>query len=471
MTDTSNPDGLVRGLTLTHSISLVIGTILGAGIFLKTAVVVQQVHSPYTTLAAWASAGFLSLAGALTYAELGAMLPRAGGEYVFLRAAYGDLAAFLYGWMRVVIGGGGIAALAVGFSTFLYSAVPGNQIWLVHRFKLGTQVVHWQFGSMQVTAVALIAVLSILNCFRVRFGGRVQTVLTVTKVFTVILFIAAIFMFAKPPEQAAVYSAGRSGNTLAQFGAAMIAAVWTYNGWSYLPMVAGEVKKPGRNLPLALIVGMSAIMLTYVLLNMAYFRAVPLEEIATSNSTLYPNAPPVAIRAASTTLGSAGSKFVAVALMVSSIGALHGVMLSVTRIPFAMARDGLFFHVFGVLGRSSRVPVWSVAIHACWASLLAVSGTFDQLTDMAVFSYWIFYALAAAAIFVLRRKMPDAARPYKTLGYPVVPFLFVATSVWLLVSSLQSNMLESAVGLALMLLGVPLYLKFARSPRANNLAR
>jgi APA family basic amino acid/polyamine antiporter len=440
---TINRRELVRGLDLSATTALVVGTIIGTGVFLKTARMAQAVGTPFLVLLAWAAAGLLSLAGALSYAELGAMLPAAGGEYVYLRAAYGDLPAFLFGWMRLMIGStGSIASFGAAFATFLSALVPMNS------------------ALMKTMGVAVILLFSAINCLRVTIGGRVQAILTLAKVLAIATIAGGVFFFA--PAATKEHLLAPAGVPawcgFSAFGAAMLSALWAFDGWNNMPMAAGEVRDPGRNLPRALIQGMAMVLLVYGVLNLAYCYALPIGEIANSSSTLHDAALPVASKAAQTFLPRFGAQWVAIAAMLSTIGALNGSILTGARIPFAMARDGLFFACFARLGERSAVPVVAIILQGLWAALLVVSATFDQLTDCVIFASMIFYAATTAAVFVLRKKLPDAPRPYKTLGYPVVPLLFVAVAIWLLINTLRTNPLESAAGLGLIALGLPVYL-------------
>jgi APA family basic amino acid/polyamine antiporter len=251
----------------------------------------------------------------------------------------------------------------------------------------------------------------------------------------------------------------------ALFGTAMLAALWAFDGWNNMPMAAGEVQNPGRNIPRALVGGMLLVAAIYLLANLAYFYALPLGEIVTSNSTRYRAALPVASKAAVTFLGESGGKLVALAFVVSVLGALNGSILSNARVPYAMARDGLFFSGMGRLGARSRVPIPALIIQAVWSSMLAVSGTFDQLTDCLLFASWIFYGLVTSSVFVLRRKMKDAPRPYRTLGYPLVPLVFVLVSAWLVVNTFVEKRVESVTGIVLILIGLPVYAWFRRAGR------
>ena len=454
---------LVRRLTFTDTTSLVIGTILGTGIFLKTAVMAQQVGTPQLVLAAWALAGILSLAGALTYAELGAMFPEAGGDYIYLRKAYGDMPAFLYGWTALSIeSAGSIAALGVAFASFLSPLLPISAVWFEYAFRIFGHELSWKFGIRQLVAVGVILFFSSINCLGVAVSGRVQLAFTVARLLGITAVIGGVFFLS----QSAAWSNLLTDSSTPRwtgfkaFGAAILAALWAFNGWNNMPMVAGEVQDPDRNVPRALVVGMLIVLVVYGLANLAYIYALPFNEVASSSSTAYPNAAPVATKAVATFLGMLGTKVVAVIFLLSTMGGLHGMILVRARIPFAMARDGLFFSRTGLVSNSSRAPVWAIGMNAVWASVLAVTGTFDQLTDFVIFAAWIFYGLTVTSVFVLRQKMPDIHRPYRTLGYPVVPLIFVVVTFWLVINTLRTSPLESLVGLGLIVLGIPLYFYF-----------
>jgi APA family basic amino acid/polyamine antiporter len=454
---------LIRGLTLTDTTALVIGTVIGTGVFMKAAPMAQGVGSPMLVMIAWVAAGALSLAGALTYAELGAMMPHAGGEYVYLRHSYGDAAAFLFGWQRfIVAGSASIAALGAGFAVFLSAFLPLNQVWAERKFTLFDQTINWQFGSKQVVAVAVILLLSALNCLTVAFGGKVQSALTVLKIAGIAVVIVGVFFFAPAVNWSnlATPSGTPAWSGFAAFGVAMLAALWAYDGWNNMPMAAGEVQNPGRNIPRALVGGMIVVMLIYCLVNLSYFYALPLGEVVTSNSTAHRDALPVAAKAAQSFLGESGGRFVALAFVVSALGALNGSILSNARVPYAMARDGIFFASQARLSRTTRVPVIAIIVQAVWSCALALSGTFDQLTDCLLFASWIFYGLCASSVFVLRLKAPDKDRPYKTLGYPVMPLVFVLVATWLVINTFVNKRVESVTGLVLIALGLPLYFYF-----------
>ena len=456
---------LARGLSLRDAIALVL-VVIGTGVFLKTATMAQLVGSPNKVLLAWVAAGLLSLAGALTYAELGAMMPEAGGEYVFLREAYGDLPAFLFGWSSVMlIASGGLAAVSTALASFLGSFVPLDAVWITRDFHVLGQVVHWRLGIQQVVAVAVILLFAGVNSRGIELGGRVQWIATVAKLGGIAIIVLGAFFLSrtgsfehlKVPITAGIAPAG-----LGAFGAAMIAALWAYQGWSNVPMVAGEIEKPERNIPRALIYGMLIVILVYLITNLAYFYALPFSEIMTSNSTAYRDALPVAARAAQT-FSSYGPQIVSIAFIISAIGALNGITMMNARVPFAMARDGLFFRLLGNLSTTSRVPANAIWFQGIWACVLALSGTFDQITTAAIFGVWVFTALVGSSLFILRNKLPAAPRRYRTPGYPVVPALFVLVALWLVVNTIMAYPVESVAGLALIALGLPFYFYFRAS--------
>jgi APA family basic amino acid/polyamine antiporter len=465
--------GLVRSLTLADTTALVVGTVIGTGVFLKTAVMAQDLGSPALVLLAWVAAGLLSLAGALTYAELGAMLPQAGGEYLYLRHSYGEAAAFAFGWMRFfVAGSGSIAILGTGFAIFLSAFVPLESVWAESRYMLLGQAIHWQLGVKQLVAIAAIAFFSAVNCLSVAYGGKVQSILTVLKLAGIAVVVGGVFLRSETGSWSHLASpqGAASAGGAAAFGTAMLAALWAYDGWNNMPMAAGEVRNPGRAIPIALIAGMIVITAVYCVANLAYFFALPFGEVVTASSTRFRDALPVATKAAQTFLGDWGGRVVSLAFILSTLGALNGSILSNARVPFAMARDGVFFARMARLSPSTHVPVWSIVVQAAWSCLLALSGTYDQLTDYVIFASWIFYGLVTSSVFVLRRKLADAPRPYTTLGYPLVPLVFVATAAWLVVNTLVHRPVESAAGLALIGAGLPFYVHFRRRRQRRELA-
>ncbi|HUL46334.1 MAG TPA: amino acid permease [Steroidobacteraceae bacterium] len=452
-----------RDLTLVHATSLVVGVIIGTGIFLKAASMAQAVGTPGLVLAAWVAAGLVAMLGALCFAELGALLPHAGGEYVYLRAAYGEIPGFLFACNAFVLNGAAVAAYGVAVAIFVSDIHRFDARWYQHTLHLFGFAHTFELGMRQLIAVGVIAVFAAINCLGVMLGGRVQTVLTVTKVAAILLVAGGVFAFSDTGDWTNLHAAatGASGG-LAGFGGAMFAALWAYSGWQFLPMAAGEVREPQHNLPRAIVAGTVLVLGLYLAVNAAYLYALPFWQVASANSTAYPDAPSVAARAVQTFLGGRAAPLAALIFLISTIGSLNGVILSTARVPYAAARDGLFFASFGRLHPGSRVPVFSLVLLAVWGAVLAVSGTFDQLTNMAVMSYAIFWIPVSLAVIVLRRKLPHAPRPFRVPGYPLVPLLFALVMVGIVISALLTATVESVAALALILLGLPLYPLFRR---------
>jgi APA family basic amino acid/polyamine antiporter len=400
------------------------------------------------------------------------MLPQAGGEYIYLRAAFGDTIGFLSGWMRCVVGCAGVSALGVGFATFLSAIVPMPQVWASQDYTAFGRAMHWQFGMRELVAVAAILFFGGINTLGVALGGRVQIVLTVLKVSGILIVAFGALLFSSGGTvQNLVAPASYAGwPGLSAFGAAMLAALWACNGWAFMPMVAGEVQNPERNVPRGLGWGMLIVLALYWLANLSYFYALPFREVFNSNSTEYRDALPVAAKAAQSFLGEKGPALLSVMFMISAAGALNGVILSKARVPFAMARDGLFFPGLGAITQRSRVPAVAIMALSVWSALLALSGTFDQLTDLTIMYEWVFYGLGGVGVFVLRRKRPDASRPYRVFGFPVIPALFVAVAAWLVTNSLYTRPVEGFVGAMLILAGLPLYAYYRRKIAAAGTA-
>jgi APA family basic amino acid/polyamine antiporter len=440
---------LLRGLTLIDAISIVIGTIIGTGVFLKTSTMAILVGSPFYVLLAWVVAGLLSLTGALAYAELGSLMPDAGGEYVYLKEGYGDLWGFLYGWMRFWIGSpGSIAAYAVGAMTFMSGVIDMSFV-----------------GGKTTASVLVIIFFSLLNCLSVSFGGRLQAGMTALKIFMILGISFGIFLFSESGNFNHFLETKPNIDGFAgwsAFGSAVLAALWAYDGWCNLTMVAGEIKDPQKNIPRSLIIGMFSILAIYALANLAFFYALPLAEILNANSSANPDALPVATKAALTFLGTSGVALLSAAFVFSALGAMNGSILTGSRVPFAMARDGLFFKKLASVNETTHVPIVSILVQACLAIALALTGTFDQLTDYVVFSSWIFYAMVTSVVFVLRKKRPHDHRAYKAFGYPVLPLIFIILGVLLLINTILTNPGATMVGLAFILSGIPCYFFFKK---------
>jgi APA family basic amino acid/polyamine antiporter len=452
-----------RDLTLVHAASLVVGICIGTGVFLKSAQMAQAAGTPALVLAAWVAAGVVAMLGALCFAELGALLPEAGGEYVYLRAAYGEIPAFLYACNSFVLGGASVAAYGAAVAVFCADIYPLGAAWFSHTTALPGTHFTLEFGPRQLIAVGVIAVFALINCAGVMLGGRVQTLLTVAKVVAILGVAVGVFLFSGVHGTANLRApTGAVGGGLSGFGTAMFAALWAYSGWQYLPMAAGEVQDPQRNLPRAIIGGTLLVLAIYFVINTAYLYALPFAQVASANSTAWPDAPSVATRAVHTFLGARAAPVAALIFLLSTIGSLNGTILTRARVAWASARDGLFFSTFGTLSPRSRVPLTSIVLLCVWAALLATSGTFDQLTNMAVMSYAIFWIPVVLAVIVLRRRSPLAERPYRLPGYPWVPLVFVAVMVWIVVSAFITTPKESIATALLIALGLPLYPLFRR---------
>jgi APA family basic amino acid/polyamine antiporter len=432
---------LERTLGFSASIAVVVGTIIGTGVFLKAAIMSQYVGSATWVLAAWAFAGLLSLAGALTYAEIGILFPRAGGEYVYIREAYGDLPAFLYGWQRFWIANPGtIAAYAVGAATF---AQP--------LFSLD------YLGGTKGFAILLIALFSSLNCLNTAFGGRLQTVITAIKVCMIFFILVGIFFVSSDVSLSRLTINSAVSPSISSFGMAVLAALWAYDGWNNLPMVAGEIKNPSRTIPLALGLGVLFIVIIYGLIHVSYFMSLPFSEVLSSNSNKNPTALPIAAKAAQSFMGPIGAWYLGIAMIFSAMGAMNGSIMTNARVPYAMAVDGLFLKFLGKLHAKTHAPYSSIFTQAILSCVLALTGTFDQLTDYVVFASWIFYALVTSSVFKFRQSHPDLARPYKVIGYPYLPMVFLVCALLLLLNTLWTSPRESTIGVALIALGVPVY--------------
>lgn len=443
---------LNRELNLGHALSIVIGTIIGTGIFLKTSSMTAALVSADWVLLAWVVAGVLSFVGALAYGELSARFPSAGGEYVFLKEAYGDKLAFLFGWTRFLIAGpGSIAAYSVGAATFLGSAFP-------------------QLGGLFL-AILFIAIFTIINLFPVRRAGDVQGVLTLIKFG--LLFLLIFGTLCLPYFKGSTVSWNslwiQSQETgwpgISAFAAAVVSALWAYDGWNNLVMAAGEVKNPKRNLPLALGVGFLVVLVLYLLVNIGYFVALPLDQLRQGFSRFSPDSDSVGLMAYASFLGKETAFFglgaralTALALSLSALGAMNGSILTGARVPFAMGQDGVFFKSFGKTTEVSAVPYVAVMSQGILAILFACSGSFDQITDMVVFSSWIFYGACVASLFKWRgNKNIQTWDGYQMPGYPVLPAIFVLSAGALLVATWVQNAKESTIGLGLIIIGLPFY--------------
>ena len=454
------PDDLKRELGMWAAAAIVVGTVIGSGIFLVPHDMVRQVGSAEMVFVVWIAGGLLSLSGALSYAELSAAMPGAGGEYVYLREAYGPLWSFVYGWTLMWVAKSGSAAtLATAFFLYLGNFRPEvNRVLFSLPLPLGENFGPLPVTAGQIAAMALILGLAAINCLGVRLGGGVQVVVTLSKV-ALFLLVIAFGLFGGVGSRSNFHTSvdpakfPEAGGWLAFF-AALTAALWAYDGWNNVSMVAGEVKNPENNLPRSLIWGTAAVMAIYLLANAAYFYVLPAEDIAGNRL--------VAAFMMRRVMGQPGADIVSIAAMISIFAALNGSILSGSRVPYAMAHDGYFFSAMARLHPKFRTPSASILALSGWSALLVLSGRYDELFRFVIFASWILYGMTTAAVMVLRHKRPSLPRPYRTLGYPVIPALFVISAAALVISTLIKSPRESLMGLALILLGLPFYFYWHR---------
>jgi APA family basic amino acid/polyamine antiporter len=431
--------GLRRELTLLDSTMINAGSMIGSGIFIVPASIALALHSSSLVVLAWVAGGIVSLFGALSMAELGALMPRAGGQYVYLREAYSPLVGFLYGWTAfAVINTASIAAVAVTSATYLGYFFPLNPV------------------AIKVVAIASILLLTLINCFGVKLGAIVQNVFTLSKIGT--LAVLALLSF--------ILSGGSVNNfspvlptlpftTLAgPFAIAMVAVLWSYDGWIEITYVAGEVLNPQRNLPRSLILSTAIVIVSYVAINLGFIYVLSLDTM--SRSTL------VAADSATAIFGAAGASVVALAVIVSTIGANNGFIFTCPRIYYAMAKEGLFFGWLAHVNAKYQTPVPALVAQAVIAIVLISTGSFDELTTYVVFASWIFYAMSCSALFILRMRSPNAARPYSAWGYPFTPIVFILFAVWLVWSSIADSPADALIGLGIIFMGIPAYIFWKR---------
>ncbi len=445
---------LSRDLGASHAISIVIGTIIGSGIFLVPAEMMQAVGSARLVYLAWILGGLLSFAGAVTYAELGAMKPQAGGEYIYIRDAYGPVPAFLYAWTWFAIAKpASIATLATGIIRVL-GTFPAlaffNQDLLRHPFAV-------TYG--QIVAIAAAAVITGLNYIGVKRAGEFQLLFTILKLGIILAIAAACFTASSGTwHNFASRYAGAAGG-FGGFMAAMIAALWAYDGWNDLNMVSGELHNPGKTIPFALIAGVGVVGALYMVTNAAVQYVLPAAAVAAS--------PRPASQATAVAIGLSGAAIVSAAMALSMLVALNGTVMSGARIPYAVARDGYFFRALADVHPRFHTPDVALLVQfALSAILLLFAGSFRQLFSLAIFAEWLFYLVATSTVFVLRRREPDAPRPYRTWGYPFVPAAFVVAAAVLLYYTFTENLRNSAWGLAVIAAGTPIYFYFAARKRA-----
>jgi len=472
---TSSTKGLVATLGLFTTTALVVGGMIGSGIFRNPSTMASFLHSPELLLGVWVVAGLVTMFGALTNAEVAGLIPVTGGQYQYFRVMYGDFVAFLYGWaLFVVIQSGSIASITFVFAEYFNTVVPLWQLddattsaWAI-SLPFATIYPLKQIGIKLLTAGA-VGSLTLINAFGVREGGRVQGFFTVAKV-AAILFLVFMAFTSTSGHVGNVFVA--STTTAVPVGTALIfalamamnKALWSYDGWNNLTYVSGEVKNPQTTVPRALMIGTGICISVYVLINIAYLTILPIDALSASSA--------VARDAAWIMMGTFGAVFVSVAVMVSTVGTSNGTILASSRVYYSMANEGMFFKGAGVVHEKFRTPVRSLVLQLGWTTVLIFSGTFDMLTDMLIFISWAFYGLGAYGVFVLRRKMPDAHRPYRTWGYPVVPIVFILFAVAFLGFTIFSDIenytngnapvINSLWGVILLSSGIPFYWYFKK---------
>ena len=446
---TPGDEGLVRAIGLGSAILFVVGSVIGSGIFLTTGGMAAVIPSVPLLLAAWVLGGLLAIAGGLTYAEMGAMFPRSGGVYVFLREAYGPLPAFLYGWAALfVVISGGIAAVAVGFAEYLSYFVPAASPKLI-VVSVATPWETITISAGQVVAALSILTLGAINYVGVRSGNMVTAVLTAAKVCGLAaLPVMAVVAWRVHPVMSPIIPPDLA-RPAASFGVAMIAVLWTYEAWYFITYAAGEIKDPQRNVPRALVAGILVLTTVYLVVNLAYFFALSLDEMKGVTR--------IAERAASVLVGPRGATFVALTVVVSTFGCNAAAILAGSRLLFAMASDGVFLPAASHVHERFRTPHIAIIALTVWSTLLALSGTYEQLFTYVMFASILFSVAAGLALFRLRYTMPERRRPYRTWGYPVVPVIFIAGSTAFVVNTLTERPVESIAGLGLLALGLPVY--------------
>jgi APA family basic amino acid/polyamine antiporter len=452
-TDRQSGAGLIKGLGLLDSTTLVMGSMIGSGIFIVSADIARQVRSPGLLIMTWVVTAVLTIIAALSYGELAAAMPRAGGQYVYLREAFGPLSGFLYGWtLFMVIQTGTIAAVAVAFAKFSGVFFPAVS---AHNYLIGSGRVG--LTTQQLLAIAVLVLLTAVNTRGVRTGATVQNVFTIAKVGALLGLVGLGILFGRNP--AAIHAnfdglwrnAGWTVTTIRIIGVAMVGALFSSDAWNNVTFTAGEVRNPKRNLPLSLALGVGAVSLLYLACNFVYLSVLPLASIAAAPEDR------VATAVASGILGPVAVKVMAAAIMVSTFGCANGMILAGARVYYAMALDGLFFRPVARLDPVHRTPVVSLVVQCVWACLLTLTGTYSDLLDYVIFAVLLFYMLTIAGLLVLRRTQPNLPRPYRAFGYPVLPLLYIVVAGVIEVLLLLYKPNYTWPGLILVVVGVPVY--------------
>jgi basic amino acid/polyamine antiporter, APA family len=453
------PAGLVAGLGLWQATAVVIGDTIGSGIFLVTSDMARAVGSARQVFAAWMGGGLIVLFGAFCYAELGAAFPKAGGPYVYLNRGLGPLWGFLFGWMSSFLERPvAMAALAAGFLRFLGFLFPivSKPLFSVH---LGPY--EFAFTAAQPLAALLVLVVTAMNYLSVRMNGAIQLLLTSLKIITILVIVVGGILFgSKPGNEASSALTPAHWGTIVALLTALVSAMWAYNGFNDLGDLGEEILCPQKNIPLAIIMGLLTVGGLYLLANVAYFRVLPFESVAASQH--------VASDAVQSFAGVRGAIWLTVAMAISALGALHVVLLTGARIPYAMARDRLFFRFAQRVHSSFHTPSGALVFLGSIAALLALSGTFEELYSLFVFAVWIFFALTAIALLRLRMKEPDLPRPYRAWGYPWTPLIFLTAAVALTVNLWMVRPVRSSLGLAVILAGIPFFYRWRKPPETAS---
>ena len=490
---------LVKGLGLTSATTLVMGSMIGSGIFIVSAEIAREVNSPALLLAAWLVTGFMTITGALAYGELAAMMPRAGGQYVFLRESLGPLWGFLYGWtFFLVIQTGTIAAVGVAFGKFLGFFFPSisSTHWILHfwkapAFHVGPMVLgNMDVGLNTENLVAILSVvfLSVLNIFGIRTGALVQNIFTVAKAAALLGLVAVGFAIGRNPQALAAnfsdfwHNAGLGARHLLQVGTggpivlvgtiaivavAQTGSLFSADAWNNVTFTAAEVRNPRRNLPLALALGTGIVIALYVLTNVVYLNVLPLAGDPKGATVLargiqWATEERVGTAAMQQMFGAAGGALMAVAILISTFGCNNGLILAGARVYYAMAKDGLFFRSVARVHPRYHTPVVSLMVQMLWTCVLCLSGSYGQLLDYIIFAVLVFYILTIAGLFVLRRTRPDAERPYKAIGYPVLPAIYILMAIYIDLILLRYKPQYTWPGLIIVLLGIPVYFVWTR---------
>jgi Amino acid transporters len=451
---------LVRGLGPWASAAIVVGTMIGTGIFLKPAEMAREGKSVSIVFAAWIVGAILSVFGALSFAELGAAIPEAGGEYAYLRRGFGPTWGFIFGWMHSIVGRpASMASIAAGIARFLSFLIPavGAPLFTLHFPGFASlQPYDFVFTWAQPVAVLWLVIMTVVNYLGVRLGGAVQVILTFIKIASVLIVIGVAFFLSgnsSHPEDPIWPSAAGVG-VVSAFLAALAAALWAYDGWEDLNLVGSEVQNPEKNFPLALVGGVSVVTIIYLLFSAACLRVLPFDTVANSSH--------IASDVVEYAAGRGAAFWVTVAMVISAIGSLNSSVLSGARVPYAMARDGIFFKIADGIHPKFLTPARALIFQGVLAGLMALTGTFEELSNLFIFAAWIFYGLAVVALFRLRRTEPAMPRPYRCWGYPWVPGVFVAGALTLTVSLWLERPGRSTIGLLLIAAGLPFYRHWSR---------